>query len=146
MIKVYVVEGDFTGLTRGRLYSGQVFDAWQHAQLLFSNNLESQHLGERKFMGKVMLEVIFYLPFERGVGERKKKERDGNYSANKPTVSALMKALEELCTGMLFEEAAILVAVKVEKRSSRLPRLEIVITEIEDAKRNDEKKAPQREH
>jgi Holliday junction resolvase RusA-like endonuclease len=131
MVKVYVLEGDFTGLTRGRLYSGQVFDAWQHAQLIFSNHLESQHLGERKFKGKVILEAIFYLPFERGVGERKQKERDGNYATNKPTMSALLKAFEDLCTGMLFEEAAILVAVKVEKRLSRQPRLELVITEIE---------------
>lgn len=146
MTKSYVVEGDFTSLTRGRLYSGKLYDVWQQHSMLFGNGLESQHMGSRKFMGKVRVDVVFYIPFSGGISEKVRNEKCNSYLHNKPNISALMRALEIVCTGILFEDAAIIVSMSATKVLSTSPRIEIVITEIQNGKRTNEEKTPQRDN
>jgi Holliday junction resolvase RusA-like endonuclease len=142
MTKSYVIEGDFTSLTRGRLYSGKLYDAWQQYTMLFGNGLESQHMGSRKFMGKVRVDAIFYIPLSGGISEKVRTEKCNSYASTKPNISALMRALEIVCTGILFEDAAIIVSMSATKVLSNMPRIEILITEIQNGKRTDEEKAP----
>lgn len=134
MVKNYEIEGDFSPLARGRTNGGKQFDTWSHAVLLFGNGIESQHMGERLFKGHLSVDMVFYLAFEMGVGEKRRQLLNNKHVSSRPRMSALLKALEEICVGVLFEDGSIIVSVRAEKRRSTNPRLEMIITEIDDAK------------
>lgn len=134
MIKTYSIEGDFMPLARHRAFRGKLFDAWAHSHMIFTSVLESQHLKERLFRGNLAVKAVFYLDFPDGMGEQRRKERNNNFHTTRPTLGALTKAIEELCTGLLFEDPAIIVSMLIEKRLSRTPRLELIISEVPHAK------------
>lgn len=133
-------------LARHRVIRGKLFDAWAHSNHVFTNVLEAQHMQERHFKGNLAIKAVFFLDFPDGMGQQRRKERDNRYHTTRPTLGALMKAIEDLCTGLLFEDPAIIVSMLIEKRLSTVPRLELIISEVTDAKRDgNEEKTPQRD-
>ena len=146
MTKTYLIEGDFMPLARHRAYSGKIFDAWAHSHLTFTSVLEGQHMKDRHFKGNLAVKAVFYLDFPDGMGVQRRRERDNRWHTTRPTLGALTKAIEDLCTGLLFEDPAIIVSMLIEKRLSIIPRLELIISEVSNAKRDgSEEKAQQRE-
>jgi Holliday junction resolvase RusA-like endonuclease len=146
MTKTYLIEGDFMPLARHRATKGKLFDAYAHSHLIFTSVLESQHMKERLFKGNVAVKAIFYLDFPDGMGQQRKMGMDNRFHTTRPTLGALMKAVEDICTGLLFEDPAIIVSMLIEKRLSMTPRLELIISEVKDAKRDgEEAKTPQRD-
>jgi Holliday junction resolvase RusA-like endonuclease len=121
---------------------GRVFDDHAHMALSMENIFESQLLGARKFKGNVKVEAIVFMPFPDGMGAIRRKERDGHYYRNSPTLAGMMRAVELTCGNLLFEKDTVIVAMSMEKRWSVEPRLEMIISELSiNGKKDDEKEA-----
>lgn len=131
MMKNYVFLGNYFPLVRGRLNKGMVFDDHSSTKINFLNIMEAQHGKDRLFQGKLNLKLVVCLPFPEGISSKKKDEKDMSFHTNRPTISLLLKTFEDLLDGILFTDSCIIVAVDVEKRVSKDPRLEFIITEIE---------------
>jgi len=131
-----LIEGDFMPLARHRASRGKLFDAWAHSHLIFTSVLETQHMKQRFFESPIAIKAIFFLDFPEGMGEKRRQERNNRFHMTRPALGALTKAIEDLCTGLLFEDPAIIVSMLIEKRLSIIPRLELIISEVKDAKRD----------
>lgn len=131
MMKNYLFVGNFFPLVRGRHNKGMLFDDHALTKINFLNIMESQHGKDRMFHGKLSLKLIIYLPHPDGMSSKKQDERELSYHYTRPTISLLLKTFEDLLDGILFTDSCIIVAVDVEKRVSKEPRLEFIITEIE---------------
>jgi Holliday junction resolvase RusA-like endonuclease len=141
--KIYLIEGDMVPLSRHR-GGTKFYDAWAEAHMVFTNVIESQHMQDRPFIGPLAIQATFYLGYPDGMSLKRRTERDGCYYTNRPTLGALTKVIEDMCSGLLFEEPATIVSMSIEKRVSTHPRLTLLISEVEDAKRDgNEEKTPQ---
>lgn len=90
--------------------------------------LRQQSFGHH-FEGPLHLEVTFYFAIPKS---RDKKLIQGTYHYYRPDLSNLIKFLEDIATGILFDDDCIISSITSKKCYDDCPRTEFIITELEE--------------
>lgn len=127
----YIIPGDPIPLARPRHSLWKVYDAQKHLKFCSGINLRNLH-GEKVLLsGKPLhLHVDFYLVLPKSWSSKKRDLMEGKYHYSKPDFSNLLKYIEDICTGIIYTDDALIAKVTGDKFYSITPRTEITITEL----------------
>ena len=121
---VYIIKGDPIALARPRVGGKKVYDAQKHEKLVAGIDLRNQH-GKRSFYsGPLHLRVVFYLKLPRD-----NHIQEGDPHISKPDLSNLIKFIEDIGTGILYEDDKWISCIEAHKVYGKEPRTEFTIEE-----------------
>jgi Holliday junction resolvase RusA-like endonuclease len=138
-MKTYIIEGNPTALKRPRYSSktNRMYNPQRSHMLVISISLQNQHDNDPIFEGPLHMDVTFYMPYSSRVSKRKiNKVREAiannqpvNYlpADTRPDLDNLIKLLADCCTGVLYQNDAIITSITAKKVYDDNPRTEFSI-------------------
>ena len=99
-----------------------------------SINLASQHDKDPLFEGPVHLDITFFMPIPVKTPRKRANEMLDAPCFFKPDLSNLIKFLEDLGSGVLYKDDAIIASVSAKKVYSINPRTEFSISSLSENK------------
>lgn len=120
----YIIKGDPVPLARPRFHMRRVYDSQKHKKLVAGISLQQQHDNRPFFEGNLQLIMTFFLKIAK---KRDISKYDQQYHAQRPDLSNLIKFVEDIGTGILYKDDAIIASVTAEKFYSTEPRTEFEI-------------------
>jgi Holliday junction resolvase RusA-like endonuclease len=126
----YCIWGQPIPLARPRLCRGWIFDSQKHKKMDSYDILVAQHGNKPKFTGPVTLQVVFHMKMPATASKKKKLEMDGAPHFARPDFDNLLKYVNDVAQGILFDDDCIVAQVCGCKQYSFQPRTEITITEM----------------
>jgi Holliday junction resolvase RusA-like endonuclease len=130
MKKKFIVMGEPSKLVRARLSKSRQWDSFAEAQHRWHSVFEDQHGGERLFAGPLKMEIKFVLGFQDSISVYKRTEKEGDFFSNRPSMSLLIRSIEDVCLESLYLEEGMIVITEAFKVYGMEPRTEITITEV----------------
>jgi len=121
----YVVEGKPIPLARPRFGRGRCWDEQKLTKVVFGIHLVKQHDSHPFFEGPLQLLVKFFMPIPK-----RARNKDGKPHYIKPDLSNLIKFVEDVGSGILYEDDSVITSIKAEKIYSKKPRTEITVIQI----------------
>ena len=93
-----------------------------------NKNIQNQHQGGL-YSGPLLLDVTFYFPMPVSL---KKKWEAMLHTPNfyRPDLSNLIKYIEDVCTGLIYEDDCLITEIRAKKLYSNIGRTEFTLTEI----------------
>jgi Holliday junction resolvase RusA-like endonuclease len=131
--KSYVVYGNPIPLARCRYSGVRVYDSQKNLKLIWGIGLQKQHNDEEMFIGPLQLELFFYFPIaKKGVSHNKIQSLKSTWHFKRPDLSNLLKFVEDVATGIIYEDDCIISEVLVKKfyDDGNGPRTEFTIREL----------------
>lgn len=131
---VYILEGTPIPYTRSAMSKSKEFDTYKKLKFAHSNNLQEQHQSKALFCGPLKLELCFF--FERPrIRKNPQEDPDNgyallNYNAHKPDLFSLLRFVQDIAQGIVYETDASLVTIIMEKKFYKEPKTEIRITPL----------------
>ncbi len=125
-MKTYVIMGKPVPLSRPRFSTAtrKVFDPQKEFKTLVSMSLISQHNDDPLLTGALHLDVVFYMPIpQRSLS----KNLAGTPHCKKPDLSNLLKWVEDISTGVIYRDDALISSVESKKIYDANPRTEFTL-------------------
>lgn len=141
--KTYILSGNPVPLHRGRVYNNKVYDDQKHQKVVSGIEVINQHDRSPKFSGPVHMTVVFYMPNPKGF------KRKGLHHF-KPDLSNLIKYVEDVMTGVVYNDDAQIASINASKEYSKhknalgvsVGRTEITISTVESYEERKDEKPP----
>lgn len=134
MEREYIVNGDPIPLARARFGSSKgvkrVWDSQKQLKLVAQLSLKEQHGNEPLLKGPLLLDVTFVMEIPRSWSQKKKDEQVGKYHSFKPDASNLLKFIEDIATGIIYHDDALIAHVIAKKVYGDQPRTIMIVKEI----------------
>lgn len=121
----YVIMGAPIPLARPRFSKKTVFDSQKHKKLIMGIHLRNQHQDKPMYTGNLHMDIVFYLI---SPSVRKHGDMEEAYHVKRPDLSNLIKFVEDIGTGILYEDDALICSLTATKKYSKEPRTEFEIT------------------
>ena len=115
MTKFYVVYGDPVPLARARYGKGRFYDSQKHLKLVWGINLSRMHGNDKMFKGPLFMDVTFYMPIPCVVAKYRRGITFNQWHYIKPDSSNLLKFIEDVATGICYEDDCIIAKQSVQK-------------------------------
>ena len=122
----YVIKGDPIAWARAGLHGKRVYDTQKHQKLVAGITLRDQHQGRPMYQGPLSLDVTFYLK----IPQRRNDNWDNKPHYSPPDFSNLLKFIEDIGTGLLYEDDRLISHVSGKKVYGIEPRTEFTIMEL----------------
>ena len=124
----YVIPGNPVPWKRAGHANGTFYDQQKHAKLGTGLYIQNQHQGGL-YSGPLLLDITFYFPMP--VSLKKKWESMCNTpNFYRPDLSNLIKYIEDVCTGLIYEDDCLITEIRAKKLYSNIGRTEFALTEI----------------
>lgn len=123
MAKRYIIPYDPIAWARPVPRHSRVWDAQKNLKFSWGIVIAKQHENLPLFKGPLHLDIHFYFKIP-------KKKKDSKYYIAKPDLSNLIKLIEDICTGILYEDDRLIVYITSTKTYDAQPRTEFSIYEI----------------
>jgi Holliday junction resolvase RusA-like endonuclease len=131
------LDGPPTPLARPRMASsrrslgggGKVYDPQRHQKLLDGLKIARQYTGPLLTI-PVLLTVEFHFAIPRSYSKSKKADTLGQYHTFKPDLSNLIKYIEDLCTGIVYVDDALIAKIIATKVYSEESYTEFTISSL----------------
>lgn len=121
----FVIHGSPTPLARAR-YSTKSNRVWDcQKQIKLATGIEVANIyGDTRMMGgSLHLEIYFYF-------QSSKQHKTGKYHVFKPDLSNLIKFIEDVCTGIIYNDDCLISSISAHKIYDTKPRTEFELWEI----------------
>jgi Holliday junction resolvase RusA-like endonuclease len=124
---VYVIPGEPIALARPRfsLSSKRVYNHQRGSMNNAAIFLQSQHNTSKLYEGPLHLDVTFFFPYPKHFSRKKREESE--FKESKPDLSNLVKFVEDIATGILYHDDAIISSISAKKVYAIEPRTEFTI-------------------
>ncbi len=134
MERTYIITGDPVPLARAR-FVGQkgamrVWDSQKQLKFVAQMELKNQHGTADQFKGPLLLDVTFFMEIPRSWSEKRRKAQEGQFHSSKPDASNLLKFIEDIATGIIYHDDALIAHVVVKKIYGAEPKTVMIIKEI----------------
>ena len=123
----YIIAGDPVPLARPRHGKGHFYDKQKHLKLVAGINLKNQHDDRPFYEGRLHLKVAFFLKIAKKMDVWK---LNNTYHCKRPDLSNMLKYIEDVGTGILYTDDAIICSVEATKWYSDNPCTEFEIREL----------------
>lgn len=124
----YILSGDPIPLARPRFRKNSgVYDPQLSLKQRSQLELKIQHGARPLLKGPLELIVTFFMKIPIS---KKRKIYPYNYHAIKPDLSNLIKFVEDVATGILYEDDSIIVSIQSVKYYAIVPRTEIILVPL----------------
>lgn len=89
--------------------------------------------------GPVEMTVTAYFPIPKAVSKKKRKqmEEERDWHIKRPDIDNVVKAVMDGCTGVAYRDDAAVSALYAEKLYSAIPRVKVVLEELESEEKNE---------
>ncbi len=136
--KIYIIDGDPIAWARAApsKYS-RMWDTQKQIKFEHGISLRKQHKGNGLFEGPILLDIIFYFKKPKSC-----VRKQGSFHIYKPDLSNLIKLIEDIGSGILYKDDAIIACIRAQKKYDAQPRTEFRIVSLEEevCNENEEKK------
>ncbi len=124
----YVIPGNPVPWKRAGHANGTFYDQQKHAKLGTGIYIHNQHQGVL-YSGPLLLDITFFFPMPISL---KKKWDTMRHKHNyyRPDLSNLIKYIEDVCTGLLYEDDCLITEIRAKKIYDDIGRTEFTLTEI----------------
>jgi len=116
---VYVLHGNPVAWARPSPYRGRMWDTQKHIKFQYGMYIRQQHYDEPLLVGPLHLEIKFYFTIPRS-----SKKKAGEFHHYKPDLSNLIKLIEDVGSGILYEDDALIASIAASKHYDSQPRIE----------------------
>jgi Holliday junction resolvase RusA-like endonuclease len=121
--KLYVIHGKPIPLARARHGNRRTWDSQKADKVVWGINLRQQH-GDRPFWeGPLVLNIIFYMK----VPKVTKSKLWGKPHKARPDLSNLIKFVEDVGSGIIYDDDSSIAACYAQKVYDEIPRTEFLI-------------------
>jgi len=127
MKHTYVIHGDPIPLARARYGQRKVWDSQKSLKLIAGIDLKNQHEKLPFFQGPLFLTVIFFMEIPKC---RYKQRLAGRPHYYKPDLSNLIKFAEDIATGIIYHDDALIAHIDAIKIYDLNPRTEFTLEEM----------------
>jgi|SRR5690606_1978065 len=128
----YVIPGNPVPLKRPRFGNKQVWDSQRQLRVNTGIYLHSQHEGRPLFKGPLQLECFFYIGVPASYSQKRRDKVLGTPHIYKPDLSNLIKLIEDIGTGILYHDDALIYSLQAFKLYDQEGRTEFILQEIPD--------------
>lgn len=131
-MKVYVIKGDPRpiGVTKSGTCQ-KIWDIKKSLKEITIMDLEGQHQSDTLLKGKLHLSVTFFMPHRKSLTTMRKKTKTGEYHASKPRLCDLVKFIEQISKGIIYEAEGIISSISSKKVYDSKPRVEFSFKELQ---------------
>lgn len=123
----YIIEGSPVPLARARYGQRKVWDSQKELKLIAGINLKNQHGNNPLFIGPLHLTVFFFIEIPASRYRQRLSLKPHFY---KPDLSNLLKFIEDIATGIIYHDDALIAHVTAYKLYDVKPRTEFTIEEM----------------
>lgn len=128
--RTYILLGDPVPLARARMSPYRVYDSQKQIKLVAGINLRNQHNDEPLLQGPLLLDVTFTLAMPRSWSRKKQGELVGSSHIFKPDLSNLLKFVEDIATGIIYNDDCIIAQVMAKKVYGPEPSTKFTLTQL----------------
>lgn len=130
---VYIIDGDPIAWARAAPSKyRKMWDTQKHIKFEYGISLRKQHKSDKLFEGPLLLDVTFYFKKPKSC-----VRKEGSYHIYKPDLSNLIKLIEDIGSGILYKDDAIIASITAHKKYDAQPRTEFRIIPLEKEEYND---------
>jgi len=126
----YTIDGNPIPLARARHGKGRTWDSQKQVKFACGLQLKSQNFNQELFNCPLALDVTFFLPIPHRLPKRKKDLCHHSPHATIPDLSNLIKFIEDVATGILYKDDALIATITAKKVYSSVPRTELSLTKL----------------
>ena len=128
----YVLYGNPIALARPRIGWKKIYDSQRQVKMEVALQLQQQHQENPFFKGPLSLEIIFFMPIPKSQGAlAKRSDLEDRLHTFRPDLSNMIKFIEDVGNGVIYEDDALVARIKAEKRYSLDPRTELIVQVID---------------
>ncbi len=117
--KVYVLYGNPVAWARPAPARNHMWDTQKQIKFQYGALLRQQHDDAPLLEGPLHLEIKFYFHIART-----RKHQPGGYHIFKPDLSNLIKLIEDIGSGILYKDDALIASMRAAKIYDETPRIE----------------------
>jgi Holliday junction resolvase RusA-like endonuclease len=130
----YVITGCPIPLKRPRFakQTGRVFDPQIFVKARCVNEIMLQHNNRPLLAGPLHVEVTFYMPIPSSCSNKTRESLMGSFHHKMPDFSNMLKFIEDVCTGIVYEDDRLICSINGCKLYDLVPRTEISFMEVPD--------------
>lgn len=121
--KVYVLYGNPVAWARPAPARNHMWDTQKQLKFQYGINLKQQHDDEPLLDGPLHLEIKFYFHIPR-TSHKKVRQLPGDYHIFTPDLSNLIKLIEDVGSGILYKDDALIASMRAAKLYDETPRIE----------------------
>lgn len=114
------------GVCGKKFYDQQISEKADYAVII-----QYQHQTKPLFSGPLELIVTFHMPIAASINKKARLNIEGSWHRYTPDLDNCLKFLLDTCTGILFDDDAIIASVIAKKVYSCNPRTEFSISTLE---------------
>jgi Holliday junction resolvase RusA-like endonuclease len=107
-----------------------MWDSQRYIKSKYGDMLDEQHGDLELFEGPIKLEAWFYFKIPKGLKAEAYHQRRGNYHKQRPDLSNLIKFIEDVASGILYKDDALIASIVAHKVWDENPRTEFTLVEI----------------
>lgn len=126
----YIIPGDPISLARPRLGPHGFYSIDTDKRFYFKNYISNQHNDMRMLQGPLKLDITFYFKISLRKQGKSCGFKPNSFMFYKPDLSNLIKFIEEVATGILYDDDCIIASISAQKRYDTTPRTEFTLVEI----------------
>lgn len=109
--------------------SRRIFDSQKNERFIYAQQLANQHDDRPLFTVPIYLEATFFMPFPEYKSNNKNNiPRSAYHHFYVPNITDLVKMIEQVATGVLWNDPCIISEIDVKKVYDKSPRTEFTIT------------------
>ncbi len=127
MIKRYVIPGIPTPFRSISPSRRNVWDTQKSIKLSARNHLEYQHANIYLYNGPLILDIDFFFSLPPNLCKS-----SPHLHIQKPTLTSLIRFVEEVASGVLFDDDCFIAQINATKIYSENPRTEFTLIEIKN--------------
>ena len=130
MSKVYIIDGNPVAWARPSPYRGRMWDTQKQLKFQYGVYLREQHAAEPLLVGPLHLEIKFYFHLAKST-----KKSLGDFHMFKPDLSNLIKLIEDVGSGILYEDDALIASITASKIYDSSPRIEFSLHTLNEGRK-----------
>lgn len=125
----YIVKGEPIASASSRPTNRRNWDAQKQHKIAAKVDLTNQHEDKALFAGPIALELRFFFS-PTGQQSKRKLSSETVYHCNKPDLGRLIRFVEDVCIGTLYDDDCIIASLQAAKSYDEEPRTEILIKKL----------------
>jgi len=106
------------------------WDSQKQIKMATGLHLTHQHGQRPLFQGALHFDVVFYFPFPQAISKAKLATMAGKFHIYRPDLSNLIKFIEDVATGILFNDDCLIASIVAKKCYDHTPRTELSIRTV----------------
>lgn len=130
VMKTYVIYGNPTPLARPRLAHNHIYDSQANQKVVASIDIKNQQADTPFLTGPLHLSVTFFMKTPESISLKKKEALYGKYHIVKPDISNMIKYIEDIATGIIYNDDCLIASIDSKKVYDAIPRTQFTLKEI----------------